>query len=1332
MTYKRSFIINLGLVFLAGAVVAQSSFAEEKTQLLLERLGVNSGICVVLGDPSCELAIKMARESDLLIYVQLHNFEEVDHARRKVEAAGLNATHLQISQGDLSHLHLADNVADALIAVGTTSKLSEAEVLRVLRPQGRALLEQRRLVKPIPDGMDDWSHPYHGPDNNPVSQDRLIRAPYMTQFLADPRYGPSPQSAVAAGGRVFKAFGHVAWHKREEPFLNTLVAFNGFNGTMLWKRKLPEGIMVHRNTMIATPDTLFLADDKSCKLIDTVTGKINGQIIPTVDVAGGTFWKWMALENGVLYALVGEAEQMDVTTRWNRQAHGWPWTGISKGYNQPEHPWGFGRNVLAIDPKTRTVLWRYHEDKPIDGRAICMKNGRIFAFRFGTYLTCIDAQSGQVLWRKTKDNSPEFFETLGEYLPRQSWQTNWRTTVYLKSGDGALYFAGPQLGKLLAVSTEDGRILWQHPYDNFQLLIHPDGLYAISGPWGNNLSKKFDPLTGEVLAELPTGRRACTRPTSTLDSLLYRAMGGSVRFDLASARPLWLSPMRPPCHDGVTVANGLLYWWPFACDCQLTLNGLTCLGPAGDFDFTPDSTWQNRFEKGHGDTAKVEMLSASTADWPTFRANNQRTTTTSAFVPETGSLLWQTNPSALEGVRPTAPVAVGGLVLLAGSDGVVRALDSSSGREQWKAYTGSEIRIAPTIWKGRALVGSGDGCVYAFEATTGRLLWRFRAAPAERMIPVYGRLLSTWPAASGVLVQDQTAYVAAGLLNYDGTYVYALDPVTGNVKWCNDTSGHLDTQANTGVSVQGHLLLYEDKLYLAGGNAVSPAVYDIHDGKCLNDPAPLASCESTSPRGWELFLAGNRVIACGRPFYSHPDIPVYDHTVTKKMLHASNGRRDIVWLDNSKLLCYEPLDRDALSRCVTDEKIPRHITQAWGKFKVSEKPLWQYDYPGSVAVAVSKNAVVVADTSQVVAIELRRGKRLWSQKLPSAPVPWGMAVDRMGRVILTLVDGQVLCIDKQEPSVQKLAGRNRQRERAGSLTPTHANIRYGPHERNVLDLYLAESAEATPLILYIHGGGFSGGDKQSLNASEAKSYLNAGFSIAAINYRLTDTAPAPAAYLDCARALQFLRLNAQKWKIDPHLVASTGGSAGAGTSMWLAFHDDLADPDSDDPIARQSTRLTCIAVNNGQSSYDPRFAERIGIPRPNFERHQFFFPFYGIKPNEIDSPRAYELYDQAAPVTYVSADDPPALLTYSYPNEEVTEETQLGLIVHHPKFGIALKERLDKLGIECIVQYRDPKDGKLVRHGENAPTVTPIDFIGRHFDRARAKRTTGKSANISR
>jgi len=402
-------------------------------------------------------------------------------------------------------------------------------------------------------------------------------------------------------------------------------------------------------------------------------------------------------------------------------------------------------------------------------------------------------------------------------------------------------------------------------------------------------------------------------------------------------------------------------------------------------------------------------LPESPADWPTFRADNTCSATTKATIPEKSKLLWQFDPKMNVSPAvplPTAPVTAGGLVFVSGPDGVVRALDVATGKPRWKAYTGGAVRIPPTIWKGRAYVGSGDGWVYAFEARTGRLLWRFRAAPAQRKIPVYDSLLSTWPAASGVLVEDGVAYVAAGIVNYDGTYVYALDAATGRVKWQNNTSGHLDRQARTGVSVQGHLLLNDGKLYLAGGNAVSPAIYDTTNGKCLNNPEILGQLvqnnlvTSQSPRGWELFLVGDQVVACGKPFYAHPKYDVYDATVFNKLLVTSSGGRDIVWLsnqNNKKAMCFDQIDRDLLGKV------------NWARLSIKQKPLWSYDCKGSVAVAVCSNAVVVATESEIVALDLEEGKILWSEAVSSAVVPWGLAVDRNGRIIVSLEDGQVLC-----------------------------------------------------------------------------------------------------------------------------------------------------------------------------------------------------------------------------------------------------------------------------------------------------------------------------------
>ncbi len=1001
------------LTAIAGVLFCQPSVCIARGRPGVERIVSKRGICVVLGDNKCELALKLARNSERLIYVQLPRAEDVETARRAADAAGLYGTRIFVEKGALTKLHLADNIADAVIVVKGPIGIPDAEVLRVLCPQGRALLGPKVLTKPFSEGVDDWSHPYHGPDNNPQSEDRVILAPYLTQFLAEPRYAPVPQVAVASAGRVFKAFGHVAFKSREEPFLNTLAAFNGYNGTLLWKRDLAEGVMIHRNTLIATPTTLYVGDDKSCKLIDTATGRLTGEIIPPVDVAGGTFWKWMGLENGVLYALMGEQEQRDPTKRWRRQVHGWPWSPISKGFNQPEHPWGFGRNVLAIDPKTKEVLWSHREDKPVDSRAMCMKNGRIYIFRFGAYLACLNAKTGKLIWRKTPANAPELFESLGTYLNRQDWRTNWRTTNYLLCSDKALYFAGPQVGKLLAVSTKDGSILWENAYSNFQLVLRDDGLYGISGQIDKKPSKKFAALTGEVLAEINQSRRACTRPTGSADAIFYRASGGSVRLDVAGNRTQWISPMRPPCHDGVTIANGLLYWWPSVCDCQNTLYGITSLGPAGDFDFSPRATEARRLKKGARDVTKVASLPESPADWPTFRKDNSGSVTTEAIVPDKGKLLWRFTPKthrAPATLPQTAPVTAGGLVFVSGPDGIVRAFDAATGDMRWKAYTGGAVRIPPTVWKGRALVGSGDGWVYAFEARTGRLLWRFRAAPVERRIPVYGSLLSTWPVASGVLVEDGTAYVAAGIVNYDGTYVYALDAATGNIKWQNNTSGHLDRQARTGVSVQGHQLLHDGKLYLAGGTSISPAIYDVSDGKCLNNPEPLQRCNSTSPRGWELFLLGGQVVACGKPFYAHPNYGVFDSTVFNRVLLASTGGRDIVWVSNQKnrkVTCFAHIDRELLSKKMAEAR--NRFNVDWRQLGISDKPLWNYDCKESVALAVCSNAVVVAKKSEIVVLNLQDGKMLWSKPLPSAPVPWGLAVDRDGRIIVTLEDGQVLC-----------------------------------------------------------------------------------------------------------------------------------------------------------------------------------------------------------------------------------------------------------------------------------------------------------------------------------
>ena len=283
---------------------------------------------------------------------------------------------------------------------------------------------------------------------------------------------------------------------------------------------------------------------------------------------------------------------------------------------------------------------------------------------------------------------------------------------------------------------------------------------------------------------------------------------------------------------------------------------------------------------------------------------------------------------------------------------------------------------------------------------------------------------------------------------------------------------------------------------------------------------------------------------------------------------------------------------------------------------------------------------------------------------------------------LTLATLLSLCL--YAPSAH---GQARQRAEVAKPKPDLAALKYGPHQRNVLDLWKAKSEKPTPLVVFIHGGGFRGGDRSALSPELLRRCLDSGISVMAINYRLSPEVHFPAHYLDCARAIQFARHHAKEWNIDPKRVAATGGSAGAGTSLWLGFHDDLADPKNADPILRESTRLSCMAVQGAQSTYDPRLIkEWIGEAAA---KHPALQGFYGLNDDELDSDRAHKLYEEAAPINYLTADDPPAFLFYNEPNRPLPPDAKPGQGIHHPKFGEKLREKMDALKIECVLKHQD-------------------------------------------
>lgn len=306
-----------------------------------------------------------------------------------------------------------------------------------------------------------------------------------------------------------------------------------------------------------------------------------------------------------------------------------------------------------------------------------------------------------------------------------------------------------------------------------------------------------------------------------------------------------------------------------------------------------------------------------------------------------------------------------------------------------------------------------------------------------------------------------------------------------------------------------------------------------------------------------------------------------------------------------------------------------------------------------------------------------------------------------------------LPVDAVRPSFgQDKAGASRRQPAAAAAAsydasvpaPTLKEVRYGDHERHVLDFWRADSTAPTPLVFVIHGGGWQGGEKERVHRFvNVADLLEAGISVAAINYRLIKhaeaqgiTPPVKAPLHDAARALQFVRSKAKEWNIDSERIGATGGSAGACSSLWLAFHDDLADPQSPDLVARQSTRLFCAAVTGAQTTLDPK-QMKDWTPNSRYGGHAF-----GLRGFDAFLKKRDEILGWIAeysPYALVSEDDPPIYLFYSSPpalGQNQRDPT------HTSNFGVKLQEHLRERNVESELVYPGAPD---VVH------PTPTDYL---------------------
>lgn len=252
--------------------------------------------------------------------------------------------------------------------------------------------------------------------------------------------------------------------------------------------------------------------------------------------------------------------------------------------------------------------------------------------------------------------------------------------------------------------------------------------------------------------------------------------------------------------------------------------------------------------------------------------------------------------------------------------------------------------------------------------------------------------------------------------------------------------------------------------------------------------------------------------------------------------------------------------------------------------------------------------------------------------------------------------------------------------------PTAFDFPYGSHPKQVLHFWQAESDTPTPVLFYIHGGGWMNMHRMTGLPSLLNELLDAGISVVSVGYRFIYEAtqdglipPVRGPLEDAARALQVVRSKAREWNVDKNRIGASGGSAGGCSSLWLAFHPDMADPDSDDPVARESTRLWCAAVNGAQTSLDPQQLVE-WTPNSRYGGHAFGLPHFADFLAQRESLLPW--IAKYSPYALVTSDDPPIYLTYWTPPSLGEEERDP---THTANFGVKLKERCEAVGVGAFL-----------------------------------------------
>ena len=761
--------------------------AEQEANDILDATGVKGGFIVHIGCGDGHLTAALQANESYAVHGLDKDAGNIEQARKNIRSVNLYGT-VSVDQIEGNQLPYIDNLVNLVVAEDL-GNIPMDEVMRALAPKGVAYIKQdgkwQKTVKPRPEEIDEWTHYLHDASGNAVAHDSVVGPPRRMQWVGSPKWARSHEHSaslnalVSANGRIFYIMDEGPRDSIQLPAQFFLIARDAFNGTVLWKRELPDwynhlfplksGPSRLTRRLIAIGDEVYTTLGISAPLsaIDAATGK-------TIRTYQGTKTvEELVSTNGVLFLVVNpDREPVDY-----KQENANCWTERDRASKR----WGWDATIdelMAVDAATGEILWK-HESRIVP-MSLAADDQRV-VFHDGEAVVCIEAGTGSQLWRTPVQRS--------SLIP-----TGWSpSTVMYKD---VVLFSG-QKRSLVTLSARDGKELWSsklHPSGHFcpeDIFVIDDlvwsGDIASARPRSTGMFTGRDPHTGDVNREFSPDvepfaimHQRCY-PSKATEKYLMPSWIGTEFIDPRTKEWEIHHWVRGGCFYGMMPCNGLVYATPNACACyyQSKLDGFNVLAPAAE-NKRPAPSDIDRIQRGPAYNKIQEAINKTqeTSDWPMYRHDTRRSGRAGTKVPTALKHTWQTEL----GGRVTQPVVADGKLFAASVDThTVHALDAASGEKLWSYTAGARVDSPPTLYKGRVLFGSADGWVYCLRASDGALAWRFRAAPHDLRLMSYEQLESVWPVSGSVLIQDGVAYALAGRSMFldGGMRMLRLDPLTG-------------------------------------------------------------------------------------------------------------------------------------------------------------------------------------------------------------------------------------------------------------------------------------------------------------------------------------------------------------------------------------------------------------------------------------------------------------------------------------------------------------------------------------------------------------------------